>query len=235
MKTLYLERTYLPNGTRGMCTEGSEHVRRWLADTIEPARTNTAHPCVQEGTWIFDKILSEKHGVVFRARNIPGRTGIEWHICKGHDGKFLDYTRAGFLEGCISPGESECEEHGEPAVCGTISAFARFMNYLKDDQSFTLVIREAQQAEQNGVAVQEETVDQSATKLTPQQAGNHALKIVGFTAAALLPAVNNELAAYNFPQIDHKVLDELWSAGLTLFTLAHADVIPWVKKFFVKP
>lgn len=182
MKILYIDRTYLSNGTPGVCRlpDGSE-----LVVTIEPSKYHPEHPCIPEGTVIFKRFRSEKHGEVFRAVYVANRTGIEWHICRGHDGRFLDYTRAGFLEGCISPGEKACEMFGEPAVCGTISAFARFMAYLKDEDEFTLIIRQAE-VQQSDNQTQQEVIPVEKKDLV----SNHNLVGAASTTAALYQIYN---------------------------------------------
>jgi hypothetical protein len=221
MKHFRLERDYQAAGTLG---DWSEVGGPFAMVTVEPARGHDLHPCIQEGTFIFDRWVSPKHGEVFRARYVPGRDGILVHICHAAaTHQLLDYVRAGFMLGCIGPGLTKGESHGEPAVFNSIEAFGRFMDHLKDDQSFMLTISSKPK---------EATVDQTTGKLSKQEIGKHALRIGGFLAAAVVPSVNTMLGSYNLPQMDPAVLGKIWSAGLAVFTVAHADIIPWAKKFF---
>jgi hypothetical protein len=138
MKKLVIYRTYLPNGTRGIWYDDQGKV---FLRTIEPSRNRPEHPCIPEGTFIFERFHSPKHGNVFRGKDIPGREGIEIHIVENPPSEpSVDYVRPTFSDGCILVGLYDCVEHDEPAVCGSHEAFRRYNEYLKDDQSFTLVI-----------------------------------------------------------------------------------------------
>ena len=101
-----------------------------LCYTIElPWRDN--HPrvsCIPVGTYIFDAYESPKHGQVWMARNVPGRSAIEVH----------NANLARQLEGCIGVGATIGTLDGEPAVLHSVDTLE--MLRLKLPSSFQLTI-----------------------------------------------------------------------------------------------
>ena len=132
-----IKRTYKDKGTPGKLY----HNNQLFCYTIERPKTGE-YPCIPEGTYQAFRYDSPKHGPdTWQLENVPGRSHIQFHICKGKSG-FLDYVRPHFLLGCIGPGTALGERHGEPAVTGSIEAYQKFMDLTKDEKEITFVIEE---------------------------------------------------------------------------------------------
>ena len=95
---------------------------------------NDNHPrtsCIPAGTYRFKKFKSPRHGWVWLAVNVPGRSMIEIHSAN----TIKD------LEGCIAPGREFGRIKDFPAVLNSKSAMAMLREVLPD--VFEMQIKEA--------------------------------------------------------------------------------------------
>lgn len=84
---------------------------------------------IPAGEYVFRRYLSPKRGIeLFKTEDVPGRTAIEIHV-----GNTTADT-----EGCILVGSG----FGTNCVTGSRLAFEKFMKELKNENTFTLVVKD---------------------------------------------------------------------------------------------
>lgn len=101
-----------------------------LEQNDEENRANESSIPAQQ--YICRRIDSPKYGETFEILNVPGRSDILIH-----SGNFINNTK-----GCVLLGTSYGQIYGQRAVISSDKAFYRFMEELKDEDSFHLTIRE---------------------------------------------------------------------------------------------
>lgn len=131
MKTFRIERTYLPNGTRGKCYHGQDFV----FESIERSKDDKNYPCIPEGWYIAKRYNSPKNKcIVWQLEDVPGLTNIQLHIANWPSE----------LLGCIAPGKDiGVNQEGEPGVLKSRIAFEEFMALTSDEDAIALHIVEA--------------------------------------------------------------------------------------------
>ena len=85
--------------------------------------------CIPAGTYDFARYVSPKHGSVWMAHNVPGRSAIEIHPA----------NLADELLGCIGVGSSIGQIDKLPAVLNSQNTFKMLLSTLPDE--FTLTIK----------------------------------------------------------------------------------------------
>jgi hypothetical protein len=141
VKQFTIYRMYLPLGTQGELADEAGYL---ICFTIERPQTGD-HPCVAEGTYTASRYNSPTHGPnTWQLNNVPGRSNIQFHICKGVNGQLLDYVRPHFLLGCISPGLLKMEgPGGEPGVANSKAAYDRFMALTAGETKIEFTFKKA--------------------------------------------------------------------------------------------
>lgn len=135
---IVLTRRYFDNCTRGVLTfpDGYE-----LYTIENPWKQNKTYvSCIPEGTYDLAMRVSPVVQRTSRGRyeegweviDVPDRTYIMFHIANTADD----------VEGCIGVGISEGRLAGKRAVLKSRVGFNKFMNKMKERDSWTLYIRE---------------------------------------------------------------------------------------------
>lgn len=127
MKTITLVRTCLPTYTLGIMTMPDGQT---TFPTLElPDRGNKKNlSCIPEGTYICRKVTSPKFGETFEICDVKDRSQILFH-----QGNYTSSTR-----GCILVGERWAPK--QEMLQDTKLAMSKFMNLLKEDSEFELII-----------------------------------------------------------------------------------------------
>ena len=88
--------------------------------------------CIPPGVYVCKRITSPNHGVTFEVQDVPGRSGILFHI-----GNISENT-----EGCLLTGRRVGCLNGKRAVLDSVGAFRDFIARLSGVDEFKLVVTE---------------------------------------------------------------------------------------------
>jgi hypothetical protein len=113
--------------------EGNDHTALGVTLELPWKENERGISCIPAGTYQCRRILSPKRGYeLFEVCDVPGRSNIEIHIGNTpHD-----------TEGCILVGTRFGKIGDGEAIRESRPAFARFMEYLRGRDTFTLTIKD---------------------------------------------------------------------------------------------
>lgn len=132
MKTLTLKRV-VDNlwGTPGVLYDSD----KFMLTTLERKWEGNQHDisCIPDGKYISRRGKFPSHGDTFEVTGVKDRSGILFH-----KGNYQTDSK-----GCILLGSGYAEINGQLAISGSGDAFKKFMEYLKDEHEFELLIKAA--------------------------------------------------------------------------------------------
>lgn len=131
VKTYTLKRiASIPDGTFGVLLNGNDIP---FTLTLERAWQDNKKgiSCIPPGEYICSRVASPKFGNTFEVKDVPNRSEILFH-----KGNLFDDTH-----GCILVGEQFESLNGKSAILASAKGFDEFLNKLKDDNHFKLVIK----------------------------------------------------------------------------------------------
>lgn len=117
-------------GTFGVLKIDKEVFCVTLEQDDEENRENESSIPAQQ--YICRRIDSPKYGDTFEICNVPGRSNVLFH-----PGNFIENTK-----GCVLLGTAFGTINNKRGVLSSGKAFFRFMDEIKEEQSFHLTIRE---------------------------------------------------------------------------------------------
>lgn len=172
LKRLYLVRTESLADTAELGeikTELGEHVCMTLE---HPWRDNTRLvSCIPEGNYRWRKFSSDRHGMCFQIRNVPGRDSIQIHV-----GNSLSDT-----QGCILVGLARSGGDVRPALINSHRAMEKLYRLCASEGQLTVKygMDRYQQHHRSAVGVLTDRTSTYLPEEAPASVGNSVPHIIG--------------------------------------------------------